>query len=181
MRTSQRPPAARASSQLATRRPASRSAAARWETARTGLHTWCLEYTARFFPEDRDADDGSHPGEFREDRQRKPDGDRGLWAPWCGPCKGFAPVYEQASEAHPEVVFAKVNTESSRSWLAPSVFARSHAHGVPRQGHPVSAAGALPRTALDQVITQAKSLRHNKVQDEIRTQNNESKKAEARE
>ncbi|MGB8856603.1 MAG: thioredoxin [Burkholderiales bacterium] len=34
-----------------------------------------------------------------------------FWAPWCGPCVGFAPVFEQASEKHPGVVFAKINTE----------------------------------------------------------------------
>ena len=37
-----------------------------------------------------------------------------FWAPWCGPCKSFGPVYEQVSEQYPDVVFAKVNTEQEQ-------------------------------------------------------------------
>ena len=105
-----------------------------------------------------------------------------FWAPWCGPCKGFAPVYEQASEAHPEVVFAKVNTDEQQE-LAGAFGIRSIPTLMVFRDKVIlfQQAGALPRTALDQVITQAKSLDMTKVQEEIRKENNESKKAEARE
>ena len=105
-----------------------------------------------------------------------------FWAPWCGPCIGFAPVYEQASEAHPEVVFAKVNTDEQQE-LAGTFGIRSIPTLMVFRDKVIlfQQAGALPRTALDQVITQAKSLDTAKVQEEISKQNDESKKAEARE
>ena len=104
-----------------------------------------------------------------------------FWAPWCGPCQGFAPVYEQASEAHPEVVFAKVNTDEQQE-LAGAFGIRSIPTLMVFRDKVIlfQQAGALPRTALDQVITQAKSLDMAKVQENIRQQNNESKKEEAR-
>jgi len=37
-----------------------------------------------------------------------------FWAPWCGPCRSFAPTYDKVSEDHPNIVFAKVNTEEER-------------------------------------------------------------------
>jgi thioredoxin len=105
-----------------------------------------------------------------------------FWAPWCGPCKGFAPVYEQASQVHPDVVFAKVNTDEQQE-LAGAFGIRSIPTLMVFRDKVIlfQQAGALPRTALDQVITQAKSLDMAKVQEEIRKQSNESKKAEARE
>jgi thioredoxin 1 len=105
-----------------------------------------------------------------------------FWAPWCGPCKGFAPVYEQASEAYPGVVFAKVNTDEQQE-LAGAFGIRSIPTLMVFRDKVIlfQQAGALPRTALDQVITQVKSLDMTKVQEEIRKQSNESKKAEARE
>ena len=104
-----------------------------------------------------------------------------FWAPWCGPCKGFAPVYEQASEAHPEVVFAKVNTDEQQK-LAGAFGIRSIPTLMVLRDKVIlfQQAGALPRTALDQVITQAKSLDMAKVQENIRQHNNEPKKEETR-
>jgi thioredoxin 1 len=94
-----------------------------------------------------------------------------FWAPWCGPCKGFAPVYEKASEAHPDVVFAKVNTDDQQE-LAGTYGIRS----IPtlmvfrEQVLLFNQPGALPGSALEQVITQAKALDMEKVHDELKRQ-----------
>src|SRR5204862_3813402 len=105
-----------------------------------------------------------------------------FWAPWCGPCKGFAPVYEKAAETYPDVVFAKVNTDEEQE-LAGAFGIRSIPTLMVFRDKVIlfQQAGALPGTALDQVITQAKSLDMAKVQKEIRQQNNGPRKPEARE
>jgi thioredoxin 1 len=91
-----------------------------------------------------------------------------FWAPWCGPCKGFAPVYEKASEAHPDVVFAKVNTDEQQE-LAGSFGIRSIPTLIVFREKVIlfQQAGALPGNALEQVITQAKSLDMAKVHAEV--------------
>ena len=94
-----------------------------------------------------------------------------FWAPWCGPCRGFAPVYEKASEAHPDVIFAKVNTDEQQE-LAGAFGIRS----IPtlmvfrEQIILFQQAGALPGNALEQVITQAKTLDMEKVREELAKQ-----------
>ena len=94
-----------------------------------------------------------------------------FWAPWCGPCKGFAPVYEKASETHGDVVFAKVNTDEQQE-LAGSFGIRSIPTLMVFRDKVIlfQQAGALPANALEQVITQAKALDMAKVHAEIAAQ-----------
>ena len=82
-----------------------------------------------------------------------------FWAPWCGPCKGFAPVFEAASEKHPDVVFAKVNTDDEQE-LAASFNIRSIPTLMLFREKVIlfSQAGALPGSALEQVLTKGKEL-----------------------
>jgi thioredoxin 1 len=94
-----------------------------------------------------------------------------FWAPWCGPCRGFAPVYEQASDTHPDVVFAKVNTDEQQE-LAGAFGIRSIPTLMVFRERVIlfQQAGALPGNALEQVIAQAKSLDMAKVHQELATQ-----------
>jgi thioredoxin 1 len=91
-----------------------------------------------------------------------------FWAPWCGPCKGFAPVFEGASEQHQDVVFAKVNTDDEQE-IAGAFGIRS----IPtlmlfrEKVLLFQQAGALPASALEQVLEQAKDLDMAQVHKEI--------------
>jgi thioredoxin len=82
-----------------------------------------------------------------------------FWAPWCGPCRSFAPTYEQVSEKFPGVVFAKVNTEEQHA-LAGHFQIRS----IPtlmifrEQIILLSQPGALPAAALTQVVEKTQAL-----------------------
>lgn len=94
-----------------------------------------------------------------------------FWAPWCGPCRGFAPIYEKASEAHKDVVFAKVNTDEQQE-LAGAFNIRSIPTLMVFREKVIlfQQAGALPGQALEQVITEAKALDMAKVHTEIEGQ-----------
>ena len=94
-----------------------------------------------------------------------------FWAPWCGPCRGFAPVYEKASDAHPDIVFAKINTDEQHE-LAGAFGIRSIPTLMVFRDKVIlfQQAGALPGNALEQVISQAKSVDMAKVHQEIATQ-----------
>lgn len=97
-----------------------------------------------------------------------------FWAPWCGPCRGFAPIFEKSSEAHPDVVFAKINTDEQQE-LAGSFGIRSIPTLIVFRDKVIlfQQAGALPGNALEQVISQAKSLDMTKVHQELAAQNQE--------
>jgi len=99
-----------------------------------------------------------------------------FWAPWCGPCRGFAPVYEKASEAHADVVFAKVNTDEQQG-LAGAFDIRSIPTLMVFRDKVIlfQQAGALPGQALEQVIAQAKALDMAKVHAEMKDQKQNQK------
>ncbi|HCU54021.1 MAG TPA: thioredoxin [Gammaproteobacteria bacterium] len=94
-----------------------------------------------------------------------------FWAPWCGPCRAFAPIYESASENHADVVFAKVNTEVEQE-LAAAFQIRS----IPtlmlfrEQIILFSQPGSLPATALDEILAKARELDMDMVRKDIAAQ-----------
>jgi thioredoxin len=103
-----------------------------------------------------------------------------FWAEWCGPCKSFGPTFEAAAEANDDVVFAKVNTEEQQE-LGGMFQIRS----IPtlmvfkEQVVVFSQAGALPASALDELITNAKELDMDMVRKQIAEKEKEGDKAEA--
>lgn len=94
-----------------------------------------------------------------------------FWAPWCGPCRSFAPIYEQVSQKYPSVLFAKVNTDQEQA-LAGNFNIRS----IPtlmifrEQIIIFSQAGSLPASALEEVIKKALELDMDMVREEIAKQ-----------
>ena len=81
------------------------------------------------------------------------------WASWCGPCRMFAPIFEQASEQHPDIVFAKVDTEAEQSLAMAAGIMSIPTLMAFRDGVLVfSQPGALPAPALADLIAQIRAL-----------------------
>ena len=101
-----------------------------------------------------------------------------FWAPWCGPCKGFAPVYEAASEKHPDIVFAKVNTDEQQELAGHFAIRSIPTIALFRESVMLfSQPGALPAAGLENIIEQARALDMQKVHEEIAAHQKEQESA----
>lgn len=82
-----------------------------------------------------------------------------FWAPWCGPCRSFAPIYEAVSEQHPDVVFLKVNTEAE-----PELANHFQVRSIPtlmifrEQIGVFAQPGMLPASALEELLGKVRDL-----------------------
>lgn len=92
-----------------------------------------------------------------------------FWAPWCGPCKQFGPIFEQSATKNLDVLHAKVNTDNEQE-IAGSFEIKS----IPtlaifkEQTLIYIEAGSLPEEALDQILTQVRNLDMNQIREEIK-------------
>ncbi len=96
------------------------------------------------------------------------------WASWCGPCRMFAPVFQAASDKHPDITFGKVDTEAQRALAGAAQITSIPTLMAFRDGILVfSQPGALPATGLDRVIQAVRDLDMDAVRSEIAQQEQE--------
>ena len=91
-----------------------------------------------------------------------------FWAEWCGPCRMFGPIFEEASENHPDITFGKVDTEAERGLAAAANITSIPTLMAFRDGILVFAQpGALPATSLQSLIDGVKALDMDEIRKEI--------------
>ena len=94
-----------------------------------------------------------------------------FWAPWCGPCKQFGPIFEKVAEEYPDILFGKINTEEEQGLAGyfqiqsiPTVIVLREKIGIFQQP------GMLPEEGLKDIIKQVQELDMDKVREEVAKQ-----------
>jgi thioredoxin 1 len=93
------------------------------------------------------------------------------WAPWCGPCRAFAPIFDAASQRHPDVVFGKIDTDAQ-----PALSAAFEIRSIPtlmvlRDGVLLAAQpGLMPASAIDELIQKVRELDMDEIRRELDAQ-----------
>jgi len=96
-----------------------------------------------------------------------------FWAPWCGPCMQFKPIFEKVANEHPDILFGKINTEEERELAAHFNIQSIPTIMIIKEGIIVfMQAGMLPEEALEDLIRQVKELDMDQVRKEIEEQQN---------
>lgn len=103
-----------------------------------------------------------------------------FWAPWCGPCRSFAPVFEKISEEYDNIVFAKVNTENEQEIAAHFQIRSIPTLMVFREKIIIySQPGAMPESGFKQLVERASELDMNEVRQQIAEEENQNNQGAA--